>query len=269
MMTYTCRTRPASRAIAVSLCAWLFGLTPGPAFGQLPVIAPQIVKSYPHDVNAFTEGLFFHDGIFYESTGLEGQSNIRAVDPASGRVLRSVSLPAGLFGEGIVAWKDQLISVTWRTGIGFRWSLDGFRPLGAFHYAGEGWGLTEDGHNIILSDGTPVLRFLDPDSLKVVRSLKVTAEGQSIERLNELEFVKGEILANIWMTNRIARIDSKTGVVKAWIDVSNLAARAATTNPDAVPNGIAYDQAQDRLFLTGKNWPYLFEVRIPGLTGRR
>jgi glutamine cyclotransferase len=249
--------------------AWLFALLPGIAQAELPVAEAQIVKTYPHDPHAFTEGLFFRDGVFYESTGLEGQSNIRAVDPASGRVLRSTALPPGLFGEGIVAWKDQLISVTWRTGIGFRWSLNDFHPRGVFYYTGEGWGLTEDGRSIILSDGTPVLRFLDPDSLKVVRTLKVTAEGQPIERLNELEYVKGELLANVWMTNRIARIDPKTGAVKAWIDVSNLAARAGTTDPDAVPNGIAYDRAQNRLFFTGKNWPLLFEVRIPGLSGHR
>jgi glutamine cyclotransferase len=251
------------------LFAALFAFFPAFAQAELPVADAQIVKTYPHDPHAFTEGLFFRDGLFYESTGLEGQSNIRAVDPATGRVLRSTSLPPGLFGEGIVAWKDQLISVTWRTGIGFRWSLNDFHPRGVFHYSGEGWGLTEDGHDIILSDGTPVLRFLDPDSLKVVRMLKVTAEGQPVERLNELEYVKDEILANIWMTNRIARIDPKTGVVRAWIDVSNLVAKAATTDPDAVPNGIAYDGARDRLFLTGKDWPLLFEVKIPGLNGQR
>lgn len=240
-------------------------LAPGLARAALPVVQPRIVKVYPHDPHAFTEGLFYRDGVLYESTGLEGQSNIRAVDLASGRVVRSVAIPPDMFGEGIVAWKDQLISVTWQSGVGFRWSLRDFRPRGVFHYQGEGWGLTEDGRNIILSDGTPVLRFLDPDTLKGVRTLHVTAEGVPVERLNELEYVKGEILANIWMTNRIARIDPKTGAVKEWIDVGNLAARAASTDPDAVPNGIAYDKAGDRLFLTGKDWPLLFEVRIPGM----
>ena len=249
------------------LAGWVFVLSPGFAQAELPVSPAQIVKAYPHDPHAFTEGLFFRNGRLYESTGLEGQSNIRVVDLASGHVLQSAALPPGLFGEGIVAWKDQLISVTWRTGVGFRWSLGDLRPRSVFHYTGEGWGLTQDGHDLILSDGTPTLRFLDPDSLKVVRTLKVTADGQPVERLNELEYVRGEILANVWMTNRIARIDSKTGAVKAWIDVTNLAARAGTTDPDAVPNGIAYDQVQGRLFLTGKNWPWLFEVRIPGLTG--
>lgn len=263
------RARLEKCVAAAMFPACLFALVPGFAWAELPIFQAQIVRTYPHDPHAFTEGLFFRDGLFYESTGLEGQSNIRAVDPESGRVLHSTALPPGLFGEGIVAWKDQLISVTWRTGIGFRWSLSGFHPRGVFHYTGEGWGLTEDGHNIILSDGTPTLRFLDPDTLKVTRTLRVTAGGQPVERLNELEYVKDEILANVWMTNRIARIDPKTGVVKAWIDVSNLAARAATTDPDAVPNGIAYDKAQDRLFLTGKDWPLLFEVRIPGLTGHQ
>jgi glutamine cyclotransferase len=269
MMIHANSKRSTSGPAAVLFSALLAAFLPGLACAELPVVGAQIVKTYPHDPHAFTEGLFFHDGIFYESTGLEGQSSIRSVDLATGHVLRSTALPSGLFGEGIVAWKDQLISVTWRTGIGFRWSLNDFRPLGVFHYPGEGWGLTENGRDIILSDGTPVLRFLDPDSLKVVRELKVTAEGQPIERLNELEYVKGEILANIWMTNRIARIDPKTGAVKAWIDVSNLASRAAATDPDAVPNGIAYDKTHDRLFLTGKDWPWLFEVRIPGLTGGR
>lgn len=266
-MGLACRTKPGSSAAVAFFSVWLLAFLPGCAWAELPVAEAQIVKTYPHDPHAFTEGLFFRDGVFYESTGLEGQSSIRVVDPASGHVLRSTALPPGLFGEGIVAWKDQLISVTWQTGIGFRWSLSDFHPRGVFHYTGEGWGLTEDGRDIILSDGTPVLRFLDPDSLKMIRTLKVTAEGRPVERLNELEYVKDEILANIWMTNRIARIDPKTGAVKAWIDVSNLAARVATTDPDAVPNGIAYDKAQDRLFLTGKNWPMLFEVRIPGLSG--
>jgi glutaminyl-peptide cyclotransferase len=262
---YRCAAKAGhGRRIAI-LAAWSIVLAPALARAELPVATPQIVKIYPHDPHAFTEGLFFRDGLLYESTGLEGQSNIRAVDIASGRTLRSVVLPPGLFGEGIVAWKDHLISVTWQTGIGFRWSLKDFHQLGVFHYSGEGWGLTEDGRNIILSDGTPVLRFLDPDTLKVVRTLKVTAEGAPVERINELEYVRNEFLANIWMTDRIARIDPKTGAVRGWIDVSGLAVKAGATDPDAVPNGIAYDSTHDRLFITGKDWPYLFEVRVPGM----
>ncbi|HEX4080510.1 MAG TPA: glutaminyl-peptide cyclotransferase [Rhizomicrobium sp.] len=261
--------RSITKLSGIAACAaWIWTLAPGLARAELPVVPVQVVKTWPHDPHAFTEGLFFRDGLLYESTGLEGQSAIRVEDLATGRVLRGVAIPPELFGEGIVAWKDQLISVTWRSGTGFRWSLANFRRLGEFHYDGEGWGLTEDGRNIILSDGTPTLRFLDPLTLNVVRRLSVTADGQPVERLNELEWVKGEILANIWMTDRIARIDPASGRVKGWIDVGALARTIGDTDPDAVPNGIAYDSARNRLFVTGKDWPLLFEVRVPGLTGR-
>ena len=256
------------RRIARAVCLLALPL-PCMARAALPVVQPQIIRTYPHDTNAFTEGLIFCDGVLYESTGLNGQSTIRAVDLASGRVLRSVALPSGLFGEGIVGWKDQLLSVTWQNHIGFRWSRRDFHRLGEFHYDGEGWALTQDGLNIILSDGTPVLRYLDPNSLRVVRRLNVTAEGQPVDQLNEIEYVKGEILANVWLTNRIARIDPASGAVKGWIDISALAAKAPSTNPEAVANGIAYDKARDRLFFTGKDWPLLFEVRVPGLNSPR
>jgi len=261
--------RSITKLYGMAACAaWLCVLAPGFARAELPVVPVQVVRTWPHDPHAFTEGLFLRDGVLYESTGLQGQSAIRAEDLQTGRVLRSVAIPPELFGEGIVAWKDQLISVTWQGGTGFRWSLANFHRLGEFHYDGEGWGLTEDGRNIILSDGTPVLRFLDPLALKVVRRLTVTADGQPVERLNELEFVKGEILANIWMTDRIARIDPTSGKVKGWIDLGALVRRIGSTDPDAVPNGIAYDSARNRLFVTGKDWPLLFEVRVPGVTGR-
>jgi glutaminyl-peptide cyclotransferase len=246
------------------IVALLSAMVPMAARAELPVSQPEVVAMYPHDRTAFTEGLFFRDGALYESTGQEGQSTIRKVDLASGKVLASVSLQRGVFGEGVVDWGDEIYSVTWHGGVGYRWSLRGFRKLGSFHYAGEGWALTRDATHIILSDGTPVLRFLDPKTLKVVRRLRVTAEGKPVERLNELEYVKGEILANIWMTNRIARIDPATGAVKGWIDMSLLAAQIGSNDPDMVPNGIAYDAAHDRLFLTGKYWPLLFEVRLPG-----
>jgi glutamine cyclotransferase len=241
----------------------LFTLAPAQANAELPVAVPEVVKTYPHDPGAFTEGLFFQEGALYESTGGEGRSTIRKVDLDSGRVLKSVSIPPELFGEGIVAWKDQLLSVTWHGGTGFRWSLRDFRPLGRFSYAGEGWAMTRDKRNIILSDGTPVLRFLDPRTLKVTRRLPVTAEGVPLEQLNELEYVDGEILANIWQTNLIARIDPQSGAVKGWIDVSALTAQIGATDRDSVPNGIAYDAAKHRLFVTGKNWPLLFEIRLP------
>jgi glutamine cyclotransferase len=248
------------RASLVCCAIWFFASAAARA--QLPVAQVQIVRTYPHDPHAFTEGLLYRDGLLYESTGYEGQSTIRAVELATGKVLRSVSIPPGLFGEGIVDWKDELVSVTWRGGIGFRWQLKDFHRLGEFHYDGEGWAMTQDGRNIILSDGTPDLRFLDPNTLTVSRRLRVTAEGVPVERLNELEYVKGEILANVWLTDRIARIDPATGAVKGWLDVSNLVSIVGATDREAVPNGIAYDKLHDRLFLSGKDWPLLFEVRI-------
>ena len=238
-------------------------LLPVAAQAQLPVAEPEIIATYPHDTGAFTEGLFFRDGALFESTGEEGRSQIRRVDLASGKVLQRISLPPSIFGEGIVDWRDQIYSVIWHGGMGTRWSLNGFRRLGSFRYAGEGWGMTQDGKQIILSDGTPTLRFLDPRTMKVVRRLKVSAEGTAIANLNELEYVRGEILANIWQTNSIARINPRTGAVKGWINVLALAQRAGASGPDAVANGIAYDALRDRLFLTGKNWPLLFEVRMP------
>jgi len=244
--------------IVAILLAWM----PAVSIAELPVSKPEVVAMFPHDKTAFTEGLFFRDGALYESTG-EDQSTIRKVDLASGRVLSSIKIPSGLFGEGIVDWGDEIYSVTWHGGLGFKWSLHGFRRLGTFHYAGEGWALARDARHIILSDGTPVLRFLDPKTLKVVRKLRVMAEGVPVEHLNELEYVKGEILANIWLTNRIARIDPVTGAVKGWIDLSLFAAQIGGNDPDMVPNGIAYDAAHDRLFVTGKYWPLLFEVRLP------
>ncbi len=245
----------------VLLIVSLLVLAPMAARAEIPVAPVRVVQSYPHDPAAFTEGLFFRDGLLFESTGLEGHSSIRKVELATGRVLNSIDLPAGVFGEGIIDWNDEIVSVTWRGGAGFRWSLADFGLLGQFGYEGEGWALTRDAHELILSDGTPVLRFLDPVTLQVTHRLTVTADGVPVEKVNELEYVKGEILANIWLTNRIARIDPKTGAVKGWIDVSALANRIGATDPDEVPNGIAYDAAHDRLFVTGKRWPLLFEVR--------
>jgi glutamine cyclotransferase len=245
------------------LAALALTLAPFAAQAALPVEQAEVLRTFPHDTGAFTEGLLFRDGFLYESTGREGQSFIRKVDLATGRTVESVSLAPGIFGEGIVDWKDQLYSVIWHGGVGARWTLKGFKRLGSFRYEGEGWAMTQDGRNIILSDGTPVLRFLDPKTLKVVHTVTVTADGVPIRQVNELEYVRGEILANIWMTNAIARIDPATGHVKGWIDVSALAAKVGSTDPDAVPNGIAYDKVGNRLFVTGKNWPLLFQIRLP------
>ncbi len=230
---------------------------------QAPVEAAKLVRSYPHDPRAYTEGLFYQDGALYESTGEVGRSGIRKVDPKTGKVLASVAVEPPLFGEGIAPWGGQIISLTWKNGIGFRWSLNGFRKLGSFRYPGEGWALTSDGTSLIMSDGTSTLRFLDPRSFRPSRTLKVTANGQPVEMLNELEYVDGEILANIWLTDRIARIDPKSGHVIAWIDLSALHARAGVRGENQVANGIAWDKARRRLFVTGKEWPYLFEIAPP------
>lgn len=228
-----------------------------------PTVQPTLVATYPHDTDAFTEGLLITDGKLYESTGREGASYVRQVDLRTGKVLRQVALPPTLFGEGIVAWGKELRSVVWHGGSGFRWSLPALKKLGTFRYDGEGWALTDDGRHIILSDGTPVLRFLDPKTMRVVRRLSVSYAGKPLRQINELEFVNGEILANIWMTPAIARIDPVTGQVRGVIDLSALVALAGPTDRDAVANGIAYDRAARKLYVTGKNWPKLFEIALP------
>ena len=257
---------------------WLAALLPllltpmllsGAAPAPLPVERPEIVRTYPHDRTAFTEGLFYRDGALYESTGLEGRSVIRKVRLADGAVLKEARIGSHLFGEGMVDWKDSLISVTWRSGIGYVWDRASFKQMRRFTYTGEGWGLTQDGRSIVMSDGTPVLRFLDPVSLKVTRRLRVTSAGRPVANINELEYVKGEILANIWQTDLIARIDPATGRVKGWIDIAALSAASGRRGPEDTANGIAYDKAGDRLFVTGKNWPILYEVRLPSRSPSR
>jgi glutaminyl-peptide cyclotransferase len=236
----------------------------------VPVQGYQIRTVYPHDDQAYTEGLFYLNGQLFESTGMEGRSTLRRVRLRDGAVLQSQTLEPSLFGEGIVNWGREIISLTWRNGVGFRWDLASLTRKGSFRYAGEGWALTQDGRHIYMSDGTPTLRVLDPASLRVVRRIRVTADGQPVGNLNELEWVKGEILANIWQTNQIARIDPRTGVVKAWIDLTGLPETVRPHDGDAVLNGIAYDREHDRLFVTGKDWPHLYEIRLtpPKAPGR-
>ena len=238
---------PANRAVATG--------------EEPPVQGVRIVRTYPHDPGAFTQGLFWLDGKLYESTGLVGQSTIREVSLDDGRVLRSADIPPGLFGEGIVNWGPEIISITWRDGVGFRWDRSTFRQTGTFNYPGEGWGLTQDGRDIIMSDGTAELRFLDPATMAERRRVAVTSAGRPVTQLNELEFVNGEILANVWQSALIARIEPATGEVKGWIDLRTLAAEnGGGTGEDNVLNGIAWDAQRDRLFVTGKNWPRLYEI---------
>jgi glutamine cyclotransferase len=244
------------------LLVLLFALLSPGAAAQVPIQRYEVVRTYPHDPAAYTQGLFFRDGILYESTGIHGQSTIRKVRLADGKVLQSAPVPASEFGEGSTDWGNEIVSVTWLNGIGYRWDRKTLKRTASFRYPGEGWGLTQDGRNLILSDGTSWVRFLDPRSFAERRRVQVTADGRPVDQLNELEWVKGELYANVWMTNRIARIDPGSGVVKAWIDLSGLDRLAGASGRDDVLNGIAYDAKANRLFVTGKRWPKLFEIRL-------
>ena len=239
----------------------------GPLRAALPVYSYTIVKSYPHDRAAFTQGLQYLDGALYEGTGLNGRSSVRKVRLETGEVLQQRDLPSQHFGEGITIWKDDLFQLTWQSGVAFVYDRQTFGPKRTFHYTGEGWGLTHDGSSLVMSDGTDALRFLDPLTFAERRRVRVAAAGKPLRDLNELEFVKGEIFANVWQTDVVARIDPGTGRVAGWVDLSGLLTPAERTSVDAlggVLNGIAYNAAADRLFVTGKLWPRLFEIRITG-----
>ena len=226
----------------------------------------QVVNTFPHDPRAFTQGLLFHDGRLLESTGLYGQSSLREVDLATGAVLRKWAVPSQYFAEGLALLDGKLYQLTWTTRKAFVYDLNadpkGFRKAGEFSYTGEGWGLTTDGHWLIMSDGTSTIRFLNPATFAVDHTIQALKDDLPQDRLNELEYVKGEIYANIWKTDWVARIDPASGRVVGMIDFSYLLPAADRTQTTNVLNGIAYDPAGDRLFVTGKNWPKLFEVRL-------
>ena len=224
----------------------------------------QILKRYAHDPQAFTQGLIFHQGKLYESTGLYGQSTLRQVDLETGQVQQLIRLPEKVFGEGLVLWKDKLIQLTWRAGVAFVFDLNTLKFEKQFRYATEGWGLTHDGKHLIMSDGSSTLYFRDPETFEITRKLNVSDEGEAVTRLNELEFVEGEVYANVWMTERIARISPQTGEVLAWLDFSGLTRQSAEINQQGnVLNGIAYDAKGKRLFVTGKRWRSLYEIAVP------
>lgn len=234
-------------------------VTPPPA----PVEAVQQVRSFPHDSAAFTQGLVWQGGVLYESTGRYGQSTLRTVELETGRVIRSTALAPQYFAEGITAVGDSILQLTWREGVMFVYDRGTLARTGQVSYSGEGWGLTTDGRSVIVSDGTSYLTFLDARTLQPQRTLAVTDGGQPVNELNELEWVKGEVWANVWHTSRIARIDPATGRVKGWLDLAALV--PAVSDPEGVLNGIAYDAAANRLLVTGKLWPRLYEIRIPSL----
>jgi glutaminyl-peptide cyclotransferase len=255
---------PSRRALMAALAA-LAGAAGMPlalAAPNPPVHGFKVVRSYPHDPDAFTQGLFFHDGYLFEGTGLRGRSCIRKVEIETGRVLQQVDLPGEVFGEGITLWGDRIIGLTWQEGTAFVLDLKTFKLWRKFNYTGEGWGITHNERELIMSDGTAELRFLDPLTFKELRRLRVTANGRPVDQLNELEWVNGQVFANIWQTDRIARIDPKTGQVVAWIDLAGLLPPNQRTGRDDVLNGIAYDAKTKRLFVTGKLWPRLFEIQL-------
>jgi len=229
---------------------------------RVPTYTYEVINAYPHDTAAFTQGLVFDHGALYESTGLNGSSSLRRVELETGKVLNQKKVPDEFFAEGLALFNGRLFQLTWQTQRGFVYDLDSFNMIREFSYTGEGWGLTHDAGSLIMSDGTSQIRFLNPDTFEVQRVIRVQDNGHDITQLNELEYIKGEIYANVWLTDRIARIDPKSGKVLAWIDLSGILSSDDHTGSGAVLNGIAYDEASDRLFVTGKLWPKLFEIKV-------
>ena len=222
----------------------------------------EVVKTYPHSRDAYTQGLIFHEGKLIESTGREGKSSVRRVDIETGDIVQKVSLPFEYFGEGLTLLNGKIYQLTWQHQTGFIYDPVSFEKLGEFKYFGEGWGLTHDGQQLILSDGSNRLRFIDPSTFQVKKVVSVTDRGAPVHRLNELEFARGEILANIWHSDKIARIEPESGKVIGWIDLTGLLKPGEVSDEDAVLNGIAFDESTGRLLVTGKMWPKVFEIRL-------
>ncbi len=255
-------------ALAVLAASYVAGqLRPAPRIppvgSQAPIARVAVKRTYPHDNLAFTQGLTYHNGFLFEGTGLHGRSDLRRVELETGRVVQRTALPAEYFGEGITLWRSTIVQLTWDTKIGFVWDRERFRRIATFRYEGEGWGLTHDSTHLIMSDGTASLRFLDPTTFRPVRRLLVTDAGTPVTDLNELEWIDGEIYANVWRTDFIARISPSSGRVLGWVDLGGLLTLAEQRAGADVLNGIAYDSTGRRLFVTGKLWPKVFDVAIP------
>jgi glutaminyl-peptide cyclotransferase len=228
-----------------------------------PVHGYKVVATFPHDTSSFTQGLVFADGQMYESTGLEGESTLRRVDITTGQTLQRVDVPAQYFAEGLALVGDELLQLTWKNQLGFVYDKATFKPKRTFSYKTEGWGIAYDGvSQLVMSDGSDTLTFLDPTTFAATKTLRVREAGRAIGNLNELEFIEGEIWANVWMTDRIARISPNTGEVNAWIDLSTLYPESQRLPPADVLNGIAYDRATRRIFITGKKWPRLYQITV-------
>jgi glutamine cyclotransferase len=236
-----------------------------PTTAQIPILGVKLVRAYPHDPHAFTQGLEYYRGFLYESTGIAGQSTLRKVALQTGKIIQKVSLPPQYFAEGLTIFHGKIYQLTWLSKKGFVYDLRSFRQIGEFPYDGEGWGLTHDDKSLIMSDGTNKIHYIDPVSYRATRTLEVYAGGEGVVNLNELEYVNGEIFANIWHSPRIARIDAGSGQVVAWIDLTSIVSQE-NHDEEAVLNGIAYDKTGDRLFVTGKNWSKVFEIKVETLT---
>jgi glutamine cyclotransferase len=238
------------------------------AFAAAPVFSYRVVNRYVHSTERYTEGFFYRDGLFYEGTGLEGKSALFVIQPETGKVVQQLSLPPEYFGEGIIDWGPNIYEWTWQSNVGFVYDRFSLRKIREFEYAGEGWGMTRTSKELITSDGTATLRFRNPETFNETRHIVVKDAGRQIEQLNELEFIKGEIYANVWHSDRIARISPADGHVIAWIDLSGLLPDDQKVNAESVLNGIAYDAQHDRLFVTGKQWPFVFEIKVVPLAAR-
>jgi glutamine cyclotransferase len=257
---------PASRR-GLSLVVIAIGV----AFGQPPQrnvarhpgeYTFEVVRQFPHDQTAFTQGLAYHDGYLYEGTGIKGRSSLRQVRIETGEIIRSVNLPPEFFGEGITVLQNEVVQLTWLSHIGLLYNLSDFHLLRRFSYPGEGWGITTNDRELFMSDGTSEIRVLDPNTLVERRRIRVHDGATPVVRLNELEFVEGEVFANVWHTDRIARISPQTGEIVGWIDLAGILSSVYRLGPEAVLNGIAYDPKKKRLFVTGKLWPTIFEIKI-------
>jgi glutaminyl-peptide cyclotransferase len=230
---------------------------------NIPIHPYHIIHTYPHDPSAFTEGLFYEDGYLYESTGEFVGAGVRKVKLDTGEVVQRRDTPEGYFGEGIIASGQRILQLSWKQGVGFIYDKATFKLIDQIRYPGEGWAMTRDASHIYMSDGTPVIRVLDPQTFAQTGSISVTANGVPLQQINELEWVKGKIYANVWQTARIAQIDPKTGHVVGWIDMTKLVEAQKVGDPENdVLNGIAYDAARDRLFVTGKRWKAVYEVKV-------
>ncbi len=233
-----------------------------PPAAAIPTWGYQVVHIYPHDRTAFTEGLEYHDGFLYESTGLNGRSTLRKVKLETGEIVRSIALPSQYFGEGIALLGDRIVQLTYRTQIGFVYSLKDFVQLSTFAYKGEGWSFTHNANTLFMDDGTDEIRLWDPKTLAERHRIKVHEGSRDIDNVNELEWVDGELYANIWQTDRIVRISPTTGAILGWIDMRGLLSPMYRSGTEDVLNGIAYDSVHKRLFVTGKLWPNLFEIKV-------